>query len=157
MGDKRINSHDLSSGLKRNKMIDIKITDNPLSITECLNVAQDLGSGGIATFIGAVRNMTKNKRVLRLEYECYESMATREIKKIVDQAVAQFSVRNVVVHHRTGILFPGDAAVIIVVGDGHRDAVFEACRFIIDTVKQTVPIWKKEIFEDGEEWVSAHP
>ncbi len=84
-------------------------------------------------------------------------MATKEIKKIVDQAIIRFSVRNVVVHHRTGTLLPGDAAVMIVVSDGHRDAVFDACRYIIDTVKQTVPIWKKEIFEDGEEWVSAHP
>lgn len=138
-------------------MIDIRITDNALSITECLDLAQDLGSGGIATFIGTVRNMTKNKPVIRLDYECYQSMATKEIKKIVDQAIIRFSVRNVVVHHRTGTLFPGDAAVIIVVSDGHRDAVFDACRYIIDTVKQTVPIWKKEIFEDGEEWVSAHP
>ncbi|WP_027375323.1 molybdenum cofactor biosynthesis protein MoaE [Chryseobacterium sp. UNC8MFCol] len=138
-------------------MIDIRITDNALSITECLDLAQDLGSGGIATFIGTVRNMTKNKPVIRLDYECYQSMATKEIKKIVDQAIIRFSVRNVVVHHRTGTLFPGDAAVIIVVSDGHRDAVFDACRYIIDTVKRTVPIWKKEIFEDGEEWVSAHP
>ncbi|ASE60814.1 molybdenum cofactor biosynthesis protein MoaE [Chryseobacterium indologenes] len=138
-------------------MIDIRITDNALSITECLDLAQDLGSGGIATFIGTVRNMTKNKPVIRLDYECYQSMATKEIKKIVDQAIIRFSVRNVVVHHRTGTLLPGDAAVMIVVSDGHRDAVFDACRYIIDTVKQTVPIWKKEIFEDGEEWVSAHP
>ncbi|MGE8555500.1 MAG: molybdenum cofactor biosynthesis protein MoaE [Chryseobacterium jejuense] len=138
-------------------MIDIRITEDTLNITECLTLAQDLSSGGIATFIGTVRNITQNKPVIRLEYECYQSMATKEIKKIVDQAIEMFSVRNIVVHHRTGILFPGDAAVIIVVSDGHRDAVFDACRYIIDTIKKTVPIWKKEIFEDGEEWVSAHP
>ncbi|MBM7420268.1 MULTISPECIES: molybdenum cofactor biosynthesis protein MoaE [Chryseobacterium] len=138
-------------------MIDIKITENTLDITECLNIAQDLGSGGIATFIGTVRNKTKEKSVIRLEYQCYQSMATKEIQKITEKAVSLFSVRNIVVHHRTGILFPGDAAVIIVVSDGHRDAVFNACRYMIDTIKQTVPIWKKEIFEDGEEWVSAHP
>lgn len=138
-------------------MIDIRITEDTLNINECLTIAQDLSSGGIATFIGTVRNITQNKPVVRLEYECYESMATKEIKKIVDQAKETFSVRNMVIHHRTGILFPGDAAVIIVVSDGHRDAVFDACRYIIDTIKKTVPIWKKEIFEDGEEWVSAHP
>ncbi|MCJ7935752.1 MAG: molybdenum cofactor biosynthesis protein MoaE [Chryseobacterium sp.] len=138
-------------------MIDIKITENKLDITACLTMAQDLGSGGIATFIGTVRNITKGKPVIRLEYECYRSMATKEIQKIADQAVSLFSVRNVVVHHRTGVLFPGDAAVMIVVSNGHRDAVFDACRYIIDTIKQTVPIWKKEFFEDGEEWVSAHP
>lgn len=138
-------------------MIDIKITDHTLSITECLSLARDMSSGGVATFIGTVRNVTKNKPVVRLEYECYRSMAEKEIRKVVDQAISRFSVRNIVVHHRTGILYPGDAAVMIVVSDGHRDAVFDACRYVIDTIKQTVPIWKKEIFEDGEEWVSAHP
>ncbi|AZB07610.1 molybdenum cofactor biosynthesis protein MoaE [Chryseobacterium sp. G0162] len=138
-------------------MMDIRITEDTLDITECLTLAQDLSSGGIATFIGTVRNVTQNKPVIRLEYECYQSMAIKEIKKVADQAITLFSVRNIVVHHRIGNLFPGDAAVIIVVSDGHRDAVFDACRYIIDTIKKTVPIWKKEIFEDGEEWVSAHP
>lgn len=138
-------------------MIDIRITEDTLDITECLTLAQDLSSGGIATFIGTVRNVTQNKPVIRLEYEGYQPMAVKEIKKIIDQAIELFAVRNIVVHHRIGILFPGDAAVIIVVSDGHRDAVFDACRYIIDTIKKTVPIWKKEIFEDGEEWVSAHP
>ncbi|ATL42720.1 molybdenum cofactor biosynthesis protein MoaE [Elizabethkingia sp. HX WHF] len=138
-------------------MIDIKITEQKLDITECLAIAHDLGSGGIANFIGTVRNKTKDKPVVRLEYECYLSMAIKEIRKIADKAILQFSVRNIVVHHRTGVLLPGEEAVIIVVSDGHRDAVFDACRYIIDTIKQTVPIWKKEIFEDGEEWVSAHP
>lgn len=138
-------------------MIDIKITDQKLSITECLQIAQDFGSGGIATFIGTIRNKTKEKSVLRLEYECYEPMAIKEIQKIINQAMTMFSVRNIVVHHRIGVLFPGDEAIIIVVSDGHRDAVFTACKFVIDTIKEMVPIWKKEIFEDGEEWVSAHP
>ncbi|SKB61116.1 molybdopterin synthase catalytic subunit [Soonwooa buanensis] len=138
-------------------MIDIKITDQKLDINQCLEIAQDLGSGGIATFLGTVRNQTKGKSVIRLEYECYEPMAIKEIRKIIDQAIAQFSVRNIVVHHRIGTLFPGDEAIIIVVSDGHRDAVFEACKYVIDTIKQTVPIWKKEVFEDGEEWISAHP
>jgi len=84
-------------------------------------------------------------------------MAVKEIQKIADKAIALFSVKNIVVHHRTGVLFPGDAAVIIVVSDGHRNAVFDACSFMIENIKKTVPIWKKEIFEDGEEWVSAHP
>lgn len=138
-------------------MIDIKITDQKLNITECLQIAQDFGSGGIATFIGTTRNKTKEKSVLRLEYECYEPMAIKEIQKIINQAMTMFSVRNIVVHHRIGVLFPGDEAIIIVVSDGHRDAVFTACKFVIDTIKEMVPIWKKEIFEDGEEWVSAHP
>jgi molybdopterin synthase catalytic subunit len=81
----------------------------------------------MASFVGTVRNHTKGKSVTRLEYECYESMAVKEIQKIADKAISLFSVKNIVVHHRTGILFPGDAAVIIVVSDGHRNAVFDAC------------------------------
>ncbi len=138
-------------------MIDIRITENTLDITEILSIARDHTSGGIATFIGTVRNVTENKPVIRLEYECYRPMAIREMQKIAEKAVSSFSVQNIVIHHRTGILFPGDAAVIILVNDGHREAVFDACRYIIDTIKKTVPIWKKEVFEDGEEWVSAHP
>lgn len=138
-------------------MINIKITDNKLDITDCLSLAQDKESGGVATFIGTVRNQTNGKAVVRLEYECYESMAVKEIQKIAEKSLSLFSVRKVVVHHRIGILYPGDAAVIIVVNAGHRNSVFDACKYIIDTIKKTVPIWKKEIFEDGEEWVSAHP
>jgi len=138
-------------------MIDIKITPEELNIVECLEIARDLGSGGVATFIGTVRNKTKDKTVLRLEYECYQPMAIKEIEKIIESAISLFVVRNIVVHHRIGTLFPGEAAVIIVVSDGHRDAVFKACQYIIDTIKQKVPIWKKEFFDDEEVWVSAHP
>lgn len=138
-------------------MFDIKITENKLDLTDCFTLASDPACGGMASFVGTVRNHTKGKSVTRLEYECYESMAVKEIQKIADKAIFLFSVKNIVVHHRTGILFPGDAAVIIVVSDGHRNAVFDACSFIIENIKKTVPIWKKEIFEDGEEWVSAHP
>lgn len=138
-------------------MVDIKITENKLDLTDCFTLASDPACGGMASFVGTVRNHTKGKSVTRLEYECYESMAVKEIQKIADKAISLFSVKNIVVHHRTGILFPGDAAVIIVVSDGHRNAVFDACSFMIENIKKTVPIWKKEIFEDGEEWVSAHP
>jgi len=138
-------------------MVDIKITENILNLTDCFILASDPACGGIASFVGTVRNHTKGKSVTRLEYECYESMAVKEIQKIADKAISLFSVKNIVVHHRTGILLPGDAAVIIVVSNGHRNAVFDACSFIIENMKKTVPIWKKEIFEDGEEWVSAHP
>ncbi|MEF9477490.1 molybdenum cofactor biosynthesis protein MoaE [Chryseobacterium sp. RRHN12] len=138
-------------------MIDIKITENILDLTDCFALASDPGCGGMASFVGTVRNHTQGKSVTRLEYECYQSMAVKEIQKIADKAISLFSVKNIVVHHRTGVLFPGDAAVIIVVSDGHRSAVFDACSFMIENIKKTVPIWKKEIFEDGEEWVSAHP
>jgi molybdopterin synthase catalytic subunit len=114
-------------------------------------------SGGIDIFIGTVRNATKGKKVTRLEFEAYEPMAIAELKKIAEQAYEQWPVQKVLIHHRTGILEVGEVPVLIAVSAAHRAAAFEACRFIIDTLKQTVPIWKKEIFEDGEVWVAAHP
>lgn len=138
-------------------MIDIQITENTLDLITCFTAASDAACGGMASFVGTVRNHTQGKIVTRLEYECYESMAVKEIRKIADKAISLFSVKNIVVHHRTGILYPGDAAIIIVVSDGHRNTVFDACSYMIENIKKTVPIWKKEIFEDGEEWVSAHP
>src|ERR1700709_2500094 len=114
-------------------------------------------SGGIDVFIGTVRNATKGKKVLKLEFEAYEKMAMAEMEKIAKQAIEKWPVQKLLIHHRTGVLQVGDVPVIIAVSAAHRDAAFEACRYVIDTLKQTVPIWKKEIFEDGEVWVAAHP
>jgi molybdopterin synthase catalytic subunit len=138
-------------------MIDIQISSSPLNIAACINAVVSPDCGGIDIFIGTVRNATAGKKVLRLEYEAYESMALKEMHKIADEAARKWPVENMVIHHRTGILQIEDAAVIIAVSAPHRGAAFEACRFTIDTLKETVPIWKKEIFEDGEVWVAAHP
>lgn len=108
-------------------------------------------------FIGTVRNNTKGKKVVRLEFEAYDSMALSEMKKIADLATSKWPLHEVLICHRTGILQVGEVPVVIAVAAAHRDAAFEACRFIIDTLKQTVPIWKKEFFEDGAVWVAAHP
>ena len=113
--------------------------------------------GGINVFVGTVRNTTKGKRVIRLEFEAYETMALSEMHKIAKHALKEWKVQKILIHHRTGVLYPGDVPVVIVVAAAHRDAAFTACRYIIDTLKQTVPIWKKEVFEDGEVWVAAHP
>ena len=114
-------------------------------------------SGGINVFIGTVRNATKGKTVLRLEFESYELMAIKEMHKIADDAFSKWPVQKLLIHHRTGVLQVAEVPVIIAVSCAHRDAAFEACRYVIDTLKQTVPIWKKEIFDDGEVWVAAHP
>jgi molybdopterin synthase catalytic subunit len=113
--------------------------------------------GGIDVFIGAVRNSTKGKAVQRLEFEAYETMAVKELHKIADTVLAQWPVEKVLIHHRTGVLQVGEVPVVIAVAAAHRAAAFEACRYAIDTLKETVPIWKKEVFEDGEVWVAAHP
>ena len=140
-----------------NIKINIEITAEPLMIQECINWVMLPESGGIDVFIGTVRNATKGKKVLRLEFEAYEPMAISEINKITDQVFINWPVQKVLVHHRTGVLKVGEVPVIIAVSAAHRAAAFEACRYIIDTLKDTVPIWKKEMFEDGEVWVAAHP
>lgn len=138
-------------------MTEIKISATTLDVAHCIDVVQSPDSGGIDVFIGTVRNATKGKAVVRLEFEAYEGMAVKELQKITDYAMQQWPLHKVVVHHRTGILQVGEVAVVIAVSAAHRGAAFDACRYIIDTLKQTVPIWKKEVFEDGEVWVAAHP
>jgi len=133
------------------------ISDKALDIQSCVDWVMSPQSGGIDVFIGTVRDSTKGKRVIRLELEAYEPMAIKEMEKIAAQAIEKWPVQKLLMHHRTGILEVGEAPVIIAVSCAHRDAAFEACRYVIDTLKQTVPIWKKEIFEDGEVWVAAHP
>lgn len=135
----------------------IAISDKPLNIQSCIEWVMSPQSGGIDVFIGTVRDSTKGKRVIRLEFEAYEPMALKEMEKIAAQASEKWPVQKLLVHHRTGVLEVGEVPVIIAVSCAHRDAAFEACRFVIDTLKQIVPIWKKEIFEDGEVWVAAHP
>ncbi|MBS1503275.1 MAG: molybdenum cofactor biosynthesis protein MoaE [Bacteroidetes bacterium] len=135
----------------------IIISGKPLDIQACIDWVMTPQSGGIDVFIGTVRDATKGRKVIRLEFEAYEPMALKKMEKIAKQAFEKWPVQKLLIHHRTGLLEIGEVPVIIAVSCAHRDAAFEACRFVIDTLKQTVPIWKKEIFEDGEVWVAAHP
>lgn len=137
--------------------IDIILSETPLDIRACERFVETPASGGLVTFTGTVRDQTKGKRVVRLEFEAYGPMAQAEMTKIAQQALQQFPVQKVAIHHRTGVLHVGEIPVIIAVSAAHRAAAFAACAFCIDTLKQTVPIWKKEVFEDGEIWVAAHP
>lgn len=137
--------------------VDIILSKDPLSIQVCYEFVKSPDSGGIDIFIGTVRNQTQGKMVTHLDFEAYEPMAVSEIKKITETLLDKFAVLRVSIHHRIGLLAIGEIAVIIAVSAPHRAAAFEACRYAIDTLKETVPIWKKEIFEDGEVWVAAHP
>lgn len=137
--------------------IEVKISVEPLNIRDCIDWVLSPECGGINVFIGTVRNVTKEKKVTRLEFEAYEPMAISEMNKIAAAVFKKWPVQKILIHHRTGVLLPGEVPVVVVVGAAHRDTAFTACRYIIDTLKQTVPIWKKEVFEDGEVWVAAHP
>lgn len=138
-------------------MIDVLLSSEPLDVSYCINLVRSPECGGIDIFIGTVRSQTKGKQVVQLEFEAYEHMAVKEMRRIAEQAIEQWPVHKIAVHHRTGQLQIGEVPVVIAVSAAHRDAAFDACRYIIDTLKQTVPIWKKEVFEDGEVWVAAHP
>ena len=138
-------------------MIDIQLLSTPLSVDKCRGFVAAADAGAIVDFIGTVRRHTQGKTVVRLEFETYEAMALNEMRKIAEEALAKFPILRVSIHHRTGVLAIGDIPVVIAVSAAHRAAAFSACQFCIDTLKQTVPIWKKEIFEDGAVWVAAHP
>ncbi len=137
--------------------ISIKITTERLNMQVCYDLVNDDSSGGIALFVGTVRNITEGKTVNRLDFSSYESMAEKEIKKIALQAFKKYDIIKIAIHHAFGELQIGDIPVIIAVSSAHRAAAFDACQYTIDTLKQTVPIWKKEHFDDGEVWVNAHP
>ncbi len=137
--------------------IDILLSDQPLEVNAALEAVQDGSAGAVDIFIGTVRNKTQERAVTRLEYEAYDSMAVKEMEKLAQETAEKWPVAGIAIHHRKGTLYIGDIAVIIAVSTAHRQEAFEACKYTIDTLKQRVPIWKKEIFEDGVSWVSAHP
>jgi len=138
-------------------MKSIEVSAFPLQVADCSRLAGCPEAGGQAVFIGTVRNQTQDKKVLKLLFEAYIPMAEKEMEKIAHQIYERWKALKVVIHHRVGELEVGEIAVIIAISTPHRSAAFEACKYAIDTLKMTVPIWKKEIFEDGEIWVAAHP
>ena len=135
----------------------ITLTSDPIDVSTALKDLQSAQAGAIDVFLGIVRDNTNERSVDRLEYEAYDRMAISEIQKIADVACERWPVLRYTIIHRKGTLQIGEIAVLIGVATAHRAAAFEACRYIIDTIKQTVPIWKKEVFTDGEQWVNAHP
>lgn len=135
----------------------IALTIDPIDVTSALAYLQSDQAGAIDLFLGVVRDNTQERPVDRLEYEAYDRMAITEMQKIADEAQQRWPILRYAIIHRKGTLTIGEMAVFIGVATAHRADAFDACRYIIDTIKQTVPIWKKEVFTDGEEWVNAHP
>jgi molybdopterin synthase catalytic subunit len=135
----------------------IKITEKAIDVSKVIETASCLGAGAVSVFIGTVRDHAHNKKVVWLEYEAYEGMAVAETRKIIEEAAQRWGLKGWAVAHRMGTLRPGETAVVVAVSAEHRKEAFAACQFIIDELKAKVPIFKKEVFEDGEEWVSAKP
>jgi molybdopterin synthase catalytic subunit len=113
--------------------------------------------GALVIFDGLVRNNTRGRRTMYLVYEAYEEMALEQMRILAAKAIADFAIRDVAIVHRLGRLEIGESSVLIAVASAHRAAAFEACRWLIDTLKKTIPIWKKEFFEDGAVWADGEP
>jgi molybdopterin synthase catalytic subunit len=133
-----------------------RVVDRPLALSEVVDAVQGSDRGGLVTFTGVVRGATGGKRVLRLEYEAYAAMAAAKLDEIA-LAIERETGAAVAITHRIGTLLPGDAAVVIACAAAHRAPAFRACEAAIERLKHDVPIWKREVFEDGSEWVGAGP
>ena len=134
-----------------------RLQDTPLSLQEVVDAVGSTSQGGLVTFSGAIRDHSKGKRVTRLEYEAYGPMAQKKLAQIGAEAREKWPGTQIAVVHRVGTLVPGDLAVVIAASAPHRKEAFLACEYVIDRLKQDVPIWKKEFAENGEVWVGLGP
>jgi molybdopterin synthase catalytic subunit len=139
------------------KEVYIALTREPIDIQALVAAARRGEDGAVVVFDGMVRNHSRGRKTLYLDYEAYEEMAARQMNELASEARNRFGVRHVTIVHRLGRLQVGETSVLIVVASEHRAQAFEACRWLIDTLKKTVPIWKKETFQDGAVWADGEP
>lgn len=139
------------------KNIDIQVLPDALSIDTCYNFVLNEKCGGIDLFVGTVRRWNKGEEVTHLFFESYVAMAIKEMEKIAINAIEKFGLEKISIHHRIGKVELEGIAVIIAASSKHRKAAFQACEYAIDTLKENVPIWKKEFLIDGSYWVNSRP
>jgi molybdopterin synthase catalytic subunit len=130
-----------------------EVTADSLSVDELVRVVLTGGDGAVVTFVGTVRDNHQGRRVLALEYEAYPDMAVAEMRRIGCEMIRKWGLHGIAMRHRTGKLAVGEISVAIAASSPHRREAFEACSEALDMLKATVPVWKKEYFEDGEVWV----
>jgi molybdopterin synthase catalytic subunit len=135
----------------------VEITDAVISVAEIAAEIKAGPDGAVCVFDGIVRDNTRGRKTLHLDYEAYREMALEQMRGLAAEAVTKFGVRDVALVHRLGRLHVGETSVLVVVASAHRGAAFDACRWLIDTLKKTVPIWKKEQFVDGAVWADGEP
>jgi len=135
----------------------VALTRDPIDAGKLVSEAKRGDDGAVVVFDGIVRNHTRNRETLYLDYEAYEEMALKQMDGLSREAVSRFGVRYVTLVHRLGRLSVGETSVLIVVSSAHRAQAFDACRWLIDTLKKTVPIWKRETFVDGVVWAAGEP
>ncbi len=136
---------------------EIRIVREPIDAYAIMRRLKQPADGAAVIFDGVVRDNTRGRRTLYLDYEAYEAMALKQMESLAASGRARFEIRAASIVHRIGRLQIGETSVVIAVASAHRSAAFEACRWIIDTLKKTVPIWKKEYFEDGAVWADGEP
>jgi MoaE-MoaD fusion protein len=134
-----------------------RVSDEPIGLDEVVRAVSSDEHGGVVTFTGVVRRKSRGKTIVRLEYEAYRPMAERKLAEIGAQLASEQPGVRVAIVHRVGVLAVGEVAVVIAASAPHRAAAFDACRAAIDRLKESVPIWKKEIADDGEEWIGLGP
>ena len=132
---------------------DFRLSAEPLSLDAAVAEVAGAGAGAIATFTGTVRDRSRGRDVIRLEYEAYEGMAEQVMADLAAELKTRYELCEIAIHHRTGPVEIGEPSVVIAVSAPHRADALAACKEAIDTLKQTVPLWKKELYEGGEEWV----
>jgi molybdopterin synthase catalytic subunit len=132
-----------------------RVTEKPLDLNELVSHVTDPEAGAIVTFIGATRNHNDGRRVVSLDYEAYPEMAEKELSRLGEEAKRRWNIQRMAIVHRIGPVQITEPSVIIAVSAAHRDAAFQACRFAIEEIKKSVPIWKKEVFEGGEIWIGS--
>jgi molybdopterin synthase catalytic subunit len=138
----------------------VQIIREPISSQMAERIVSAIKSGGdgaVCVFDGIVRDNTRGRATLHLDYEAYEEMALKQMHTLREEAKAKFAVREIAIVHRLGRLHVGETSVLIAVASPHRGAAFDACRYVIDTLKKTVPIWKREQFADGAVWADGEP
>jgi molybdopterin synthase catalytic subunit len=135
----------------------VEIVDRVIPAVEIVAEIKAGSDGAVCVFDGIVRDNTRGRKTLHLDYEAYREMALEQMRGLAAEAVTKFAVRDVAVVHRLGRLMVGETSVLVVVASAHRGAAFDACRWVIDTLKKTVPIWKKEQFVDGAVWADGEP
>lgn len=133
-----------------------EITSEVLDPAPLVEAVRRDESGAVALFYGVVRNENMGRSVRYLEYDAYPEMAIKKMREVADEVCARFPVTGVGVLHRIGRLEIGETSLLVAVSSGHRTEAFEACHYAVDRIKQIVPIWKKEVWDDGEEWIEGH-
>lgn len=144
-----------SNKVPKDTVIEVGLSEHELSVDDCLRAVRKNDCGAVVLFLGTVRDRTGTKLTERLDYSAYRVMAQKELSRISQEASQRWGLGAIVLKHRLGLVEPGEVAVIVAVSSAHRQAAFEAARFLIDETKARVPLWKKEYGPDGTAWIEG--